>query len=291
MSRTIEIENDVRQGGDITLSEAIQRIRRGWVYLASTTVVGLICGLILGFVLKREYLGEVLLVPQAHESGGSSQLESIARRVSGLASVAGVSLGGGQNTDRDVAIATLTSYELMSQFIVREGVREAFEKARQASWFSIADRDPLTVWKSVRDFKERYSVSEDRASSVVHVRVIWTDPVAASRWANAIVAYADQMLRERALQTSQSRLEYLTKEFNDSSVVSVRQAVSAIMESEVRSIAVAKADKQYTFYVIDPAIPAERPVRPQRALICAGLASVGLLIGIGWAVGRSPRRV
>jgi uncharacterized protein involved in exopolysaccharide biosynthesis len=282
-------DSDTRQNGDITLAEALRRIRGRWIAVASLTILGAVCGLIIGLVLPREYLGEVLLVPQAHESGG--QLESLARRVSGLASVAGINIGGGgQSNDRDVAMATLTSYELMSGFIEREGVRAAFEREQRSSWFSMFDRQPLTVWKTVRAFKERYSVTEDRTSSVVHVRVIWTDPVEASRWANAIVEYADQVLRKRALLTSESRLEYLTKEFNDSSVVAVRQAVSAIMESEVRSIAVAKADKQYAFYVIDAAIPAERPVRPQRAVICIALALLGLLLGIGWTVARSPRR-
>jgi uncharacterized protein involved in exopolysaccharide biosynthesis len=80
----------------------------------------------------------------------------------------------------------------------------------------------------------------------------------------------------------------LTKEFNENSVVAVREAVSSIMENEVRSIAVAKGDKQLAFYVIDPAIPAERAVRPKRVLICAAFAFVGLLIGLAWAVGRSP---
>jgi uncharacterized protein involved in exopolysaccharide biosynthesis len=281
-------ENMGRENGDITLTEAMRRIRGSWVHVVSTTIVGLIFGFIVIFVLKREYLGEVLLVPQAHESGG--QLESIAKRVSGIASVAGLNLGGGQNNDRDVAMATLTSYELISGFIAREKISSAFDNARRSSWFSIADREPLTLWEAVREFRERYSVVEDRTSSVVHVRLIWTDPVEASRWANAIVEYADQTLRSRALQTSQNRLDYLTKEFNESSVVAVRTAVSAIMETEVRSIAVAKADKQYAFYVIDAAIPAERPVRPQRALIAVAFASVGLLIGVGWALGRSRRR-
>lgn len=279
-------ENHATPAGDITLAEAMRRIRRGWGYVVGVAAVGLICGVIVASVLKRQYVGEVLLVPQAHDSGGGG-LESIARRVSGLASVAGISIGGGQSNDRDVALATLQSYELISGFIEREKIRDAFQSANRSSWLSPGQHRAPTLWETAQAFKERYSVAEDRSSSVVHVRVIWSDPIEAARWANAIVEYADQTLRARALQTSQNRLEYLTKEFNDSSVIAVRQAVSAIMESEVRSIALARADKQFAFYVIDAATPAERPVRPQRALICVAFASIGLLAGIGWAVGRS----
>jgi uncharacterized protein involved in exopolysaccharide biosynthesis len=280
-------DSDNAQSGDITISEATRRIRRRWVAVLVCTIVGLICGALTAFLLKREYLGEVTLVPQGHESGG--QLESIAKRVSGLASVAGINIGSGsgQSNDRDVALATLSSYELVAGFIEREGIRDAFQKAQNSSWSSLWGHKPLSVWETVQAFKKRYDVTEERTSSVIHVRVTWSDPVEASRWANGIVEYADQTLRGRSLQTSQNRLEYLTKVFNDTSVVAVREAVSTIMESEVRSIAIAKADKQFAFYVIDSAIPAERPVRPQRALICVAFASVGLLGGIAWAVGRS----
>jgi uncharacterized protein involved in exopolysaccharide biosynthesis len=279
-------ETSSSQAGDITLSEAMRRIRRRWISVVLCAMVGLVCGLIPALMLKREYLSEVLLVPQAHESGG--QLESIAKRVSGLASVAGINIGGGQSNDRDVALATLTSYELLAGFVEREKIQDAFEESARKSWLSFAHSKPMTIWEAVQAFKDRYEVVEDRKSSVVHVRVIWSDPLDASRWANSIVAYADQTLRARSLQNSQSRLDYLTKEFNENSVVAVREAVSSIMENEVRSIAVAKGDKQFAFYVIDPAIPAERAVRPKRVLICAAFAFVGLLIGLAWAVGRSP---
>jgi hypothetical protein len=48
-----------------------------------------------------------------------------------------------------------------------------------------------------------------------------------------------------------------------------------------RTLAMSQADKHFTNYIIDPAVPAEKPVRPHKALIIALLSTVALLVAVG----------
>jgi uncharacterized protein involved in exopolysaccharide biosynthesis len=48
-----------------------------------------------------------------------------------------------------------------------------------------------------------------------------------------------------------------------------------LIENQTKSLMLANARDEYAFVVVDPAVPPEKRVRPQRALIVA----VGLLLG------------
>jgi uncharacterized protein involved in exopolysaccharide biosynthesis len=127
-------------------------------------------------------------------------------------------------------------------------------------------------------------ITQAKDSSLIRVAIEWYDPVSASNWTNDLVALVDAKLRARALETARARMTYLQKEFESNPVVAVREVVSGMMESELRTIATAGADREFAFRVIDPAIRAELPARPRRSLIIVGFAFCGLLVGAIFAV-------
>ena len=64
------------------------------------------------------------------------------------------------------------------------------------------------------------------------------------------------------------------------SAVEIQQAIYRLIEAQTKSIALANAREEYAFRVIDPAVAAERPVRPKRLNIVAAGAVLGLVLAL-----------
>jgi uncharacterized protein involved in exopolysaccharide biosynthesis len=265
---------------DIPLSEAIARIIRKKGFIALCLAIGTAVGTLIAFTARSVFVSEIVILPQSDNSQGGGG--GIAKKLSGLASAAGIALGGNQENDsRDAAIATLSSYQTLSTFLAHEGIQKTVltESSRWNPLATLGQLPHQSMWEAVREFKDRMIVTQEKDSSLVRVSFEWYDPVSASRWTNDLVALVDAGLRMQALNTAKGRITYLQKELENNPVVPVREVIAGMMENELRTMATAGADKEFAFRIIDPAIPAERPTRPKKLLIMAAFAFCGLFFG------------
>jgi uncharacterized protein involved in exopolysaccharide biosynthesis len=152
--------------------------------------------------------------------------------------------------------------------------------------------DPPTIAQGVdRLSKKMRQITEDHRTGIVTMAVIWRDRVAAAQWANAMVAEADDALRQRAIAEYTRSIEYLKAEGAQSAVVEVRLAVYKTMESELKEAMLARTRDAYAFKVLDPAVVRDPKDidSPNSPLIIAMGAGFGLLLGIMLAASRRRR--
>jgi uncharacterized protein involved in exopolysaccharide biosynthesis len=264
---------------DIPFTEAIGRIFRNWRLIAACTIVTAGIGVATALTARRVFVSETVMVPLSQNSQGIGG--GIAKRLSGLASVAGITLGGSQENDsRDAAIATLSSYQTLSTFLSTEGIqKQVLDESRRDLFSSLGIEHSNTMWEAVREFKKHLFVTQEKDSSLIRLSIEWYNPASASVWTNHLVAFADARIRSRALDTARGRITFLQKELEHNPILAVRDVISGMMENEFRTMATADADKEFAFRIIDPAIPAERPARPHRVFIVAAFGLCGLLFG------------
>jgi uncharacterized protein involved in exopolysaccharide biosynthesis len=231
-------------------------------------VVGIVCLVSLaasiGYlqIATPMFRGEVVVVP-ADEDSMSGNSSSMGDKLGGLASLAGLSLG--QETPSEVAAdAVLDSRALVEEFIRRNDlvpvVLRKFKKQ--------------TLWRAVNYFKlNLLKVKKDQVKGTTKVSVEWTDPQTASRWANGLVALANEMMRTHVRLDAGRNVEYLDRQLAATNDVDLRKDLSDILESETRKLMLANGRQDYAFQVVDPSVPPEVKSRPQLVLV--------LLIGIG----------
>ncbi|SIQ50716.1 Chain length determinant protein [Shewanella morhuae] len=101
---------------EIDLRELFSVIWQGkWLIIAITTVFA-IGSVVFAVMQPNIYKSEALLAPAAEEQGGG--LSALASQFGGLASLAGVNLGGKGGTDKtQLAIEVLKSRQFTSEFI------------------------------------------------------------------------------------------------------------------------------------------------------------------------------
>lgn len=119
------------------------------------------------------------------------------------------------------------------------------------------------MWKANELFDERVrSVSTDKKTGLVTLAIEWKDPVQAADWANELVRRVNRQRQLEAIEEAENSIRYLKEQLGRTNSVEVQQAIYRLIETQTKSIMVAKARKDYAFKIIDPAVPPEKRPNP-----------------------------
>ena len=237
-----------------------------WLIIAITSFF-MLAGVAYALLARPSFKAEVVLAPAEKKSlpGALSQL-------GGLASLAGVSIGGGGSSQEPLAV--LNSRGFMSEFITEQGLMSVLLKE-----FDSGDGEP-DVRDAVRAFERVRTITEDKKTGLITLGVRWHDPKVAASWANLMVHRLNARLRAQALAESQRNVDFLQKEIAATSVVSLQQSMGRVLEGEMQKLMLARGNEQFAFKVIDPATPPKYRDSPKRKLIVMVATILGGLIAL-----------
>ncbi len=221
-------------------------------------------------------------------------LGSLKGQLGGLAALAGIGLGDGEEAKRE-ATARLTSREFTYAFLKDEGLMpilfsDEWDETEKRWKSGDVMRQPSNE-RAFKYFNEVIcSVSEDRRNGLIKVSMDWTDPALAQRWANRLITKINADIRAKAGAEAQRNLEYLNRELAKTNSIDLRLVLNHLIETETRNAMLANVREQYAFRVIDPAFQPgpENVVRPKVAVVLVASLGVGALLGFLIAARRLP---
>lgn len=265
---------------EIKLLEYWRVVWKYKVMILTITILSTLLAVVLALVTTPVYRAELLMGPADAKDNSGGVLGNLASQYSGLASLAGIDLGGSRASVSE-AVATLESQAFTRQFIEEQNLLPAlFPKrwdSKKRQWRVEAGAKTPTLRDGTRIFQEIENVRLDRTTGLVTLSIDWTDREQASRWANLLVERVNELLRARAISEAQESLKYLNKELAQTSVVELRQAIYRLIEIQINKIMLANVRSEYAFKVIDPApvLGEEDRIWPRRSL----MVMIGFLIG------------
>ena len=225
------------------------------------------------------YRAEALLAPVAKEKGG--RLSALAGQFGGLASLAGINLGGGGGSVQ-VAIATLKSRELTYKLIEDENLMPIlFENKWNKDikqWKN--KKKPPTIWRAYKKFNLIRAISQDKKTRLIKLSIDWKDPVLAADWAGKLVARVNNKLRQEAIIDTEKSIVFLKNELKKTSNIEVKQSIYSLIEGQTKNKMLANTKQDYAFRVIDKAVVPERKIKPKRALIVVVGFILGMMLGV-----------
>jgi uncharacterized protein involved in exopolysaccharide biosynthesis len=256
--------------------------KRKWLILGvAALAVGV--SLIYIFTAEQWFRAEVLLKPTETKSslGGVGQLGSLGG-LGGLASLAGINLGGANSAE---AMAVLVSREFTAAFLEDQNLMPLLYPKRwdavQGRWKPSKLFDPPDIRDAVQRFnKSIRTVQEDRKTGFVTMSIEWTNPKIAADWANLLVDRLNERMRSKALAEAETNVVYLKQELVSSNVVQLQQSIGRVLEAELQRLMLAKATREYSFKIIDHAIPPKRHSWPRGIIV----APIALLLGVAVSV-------
>jgi uncharacterized protein involved in exopolysaccharide biosynthesis len=160
------------------------------------------------------------------------------------------------------------------------------DEGAQATLDSLGNAGPSRERAYLR-FNQIRSVDYDLRTEIVTVSVDWRDPVLAAKWANGIVDLLNEELRQRAIEESTKKLQYLERQAQTADIVGVRNALFQLIEQEQKVLMVANTVDEYSLHVLDRAIVPEQRLRPRRSMMVLFGIFFGGMLGVSYVIARA----
>jgi uncharacterized protein involved in exopolysaccharide biosynthesis len=265
------------------------------IKIIGITAVFAVVSVIYALSIPNQYKASALLAPAQQQSGG---LSGALGQLGGLASLAGVSIGGGDSSESQVAQEIMKSWSFIEGFIAvndlavevyaaegwsRESNQLKFDndvyEVKTKTWLvendNIGQLGPPTSWQLFEKFSEMLAVSEDKKSGLISVSIEYYSPQIAKQWLDLYISSINKHMQARQVVKVSNNIEYLEAQIEKTSITEMQEVFYTIIEEQIKSQMLAEASPDYAFVAVSPSMVPEEKSQPKRALICI----LGTLLG------------
>lgn len=280
---------------EIDLRELFGVLWGNKIKIIGITAVFSVVSVIYALSVPNQYKASALLAPAQQQSGG---LSGALGQLGGLASLAGVSIGGGESSEAQVAQEIMKSWSFIEGFIAdndlaaevyaaegwsRESNQLKFDNdvyaVKTKTWLvkndNIGRLGPPTSWQLFKKFSEMLAVSEDKKSGLISVSIEYYSPQIAKQWLDLYISSINKHMQARQVVKVSNNIEYLEAQIEKTSITEMQEVFYTIIEEQIKSQMLAEASPDYAFVAVSPSMVPEEKSQPKRALICI----LGTLLG------------
>lgn len=252
--------------------------------------------------LPNQYKSIALLEPI---SSSSSPLGNLSGNLGGLASLAGINLGGSASDDKSVlAVELLKTWDFLENIVVKHGLeadvfaaiawdkntntvlydKELYDAAAQ-KWV----RDPASSehgksepsgWELFQAIEPRISVSKDDNTGLIAISAEHYSPHVAKAWVEMLVNELNLHFQNADREEAQARIAYLKERIADTNVAEMRNIFYEIIQEQTQTLMLAEISDQYVLKTLSPAKLAEEKSKPSRAVIVVFVTFLGGVLGV-----------
>lgn len=297
-STSFDAENK-DMGDTVDVIKLFAVLWRGKWLIASVTLLCLGISILYSLSLPNIYRAKALLLPVEDREMGDVPV--LAGQLGGLASIAGLNIGGRQNS-ATLAIEVIKSRSFATSFIQKHNILVPLMAAKSwnrqtdelvlddsiydeetQSWRvskKTSERTKPSDWDAYKKFSRILNVNMIRETGLVSLSIDSVSPRLAKQWVDWIVADINEHMREKDIAQAKDSIEFLEKELSQTALADMKQVFFQIIEKQVRKMMLANVKQEYVFSVIDPAVVPEDTESPKRVLICAFSVVIGLMLGV-----------
>ena len=253
-----------------------------------------VASVIYALSVPNQYKATALLAPAQSDGGG---LSGALGQLGGLASLAGVSLGGGESGEAQIAQEIMKSWSYIEGFITGNNIAvevyaaEGWSKGSNtlqinndaydvgANKWLVEDESGAigapSSWQLFESFSEMLSVSEDKKSGLVSVSIEYYSPQIAKQWVDMYVESINRFMQQRQIDKVTRNINYLQEQIEKTAIAEMQEVFYTIIEEQTKNKMLAEASPDYVFVAVGPSMVPELKSQPKRALICI----LGTLLG------------
>ena len=287
---------------EIDLRELFAVIWQGKWLIAGVTLVFAIASVVFALMLPNIYKSEALLAPASEEQGAGG-LAGLASQFGGLASMAGINLGGSGGSDKtQLAIEVLKSRQFIGDFIEKHQILPelmAVDKwhmdsntisfdpdiydEKSKTWVRDVElpfQPKPSLLEAQKEFLKIFVVNKDNESGMVQISIEHQSPFLAKQWVDWLVTDINNVMKERDVAEAIRSTEFLNKQIETTKIADIRTILYKLVEEQAKTIMFAEVRDEYVFKTIDPAVVPEEFYKPKRAIIVAIGIALGLIFSV-----------
>ncbi|MGI2039042.1 Wzz/FepE/Etk N-terminal domain-containing protein [Shewanella frigidimarina] len=287
---------------EIDLRELFSVIWQGKWLIVAITFIFAVGSVLFAINQPNIYKSEALLAPADSEQGGGG-LAALAGQFGGLASMAGINLGGGGGVDKtQMAMEVMKSRQFTSDFIQKHNVLpdlmaaktwnmadnsisydDELYNAAQSKWVrevKLPYKPEPSMQEAYKVFSKIIAVNAAKDTGMVTISVEHLSPVVAHQWVNWLVADINNEMKQRDVTEAKKSTAFLRTQIQQTNVADIRSILYKLIEEQAKTIMFAEVRDEYVFKTIDPALIPEEKSKPKRALICVLGTMLGGMLGV-----------
>jgi LPS O-antigen subunit length determinant protein (WzzB/FepE family) len=279
---------------EIDLRELFSVLWTGKVKIIAITAMFAVASVIYALSVPNQYKATALLAPAQSDGGG---LSGALGQLGGLASLAGVSLGGGESGEAQIAQEIMKSWSYIEGFIADNNIAvevyaaEGWNKGSNtleinndaydvgtSKWLLEDESGAIgapSSWQLFESFSEMLSVSEDKQSGLVSVSIEYYSPQIAKQWVDMYIESINRFMQQRQIDKVTRNINYLQEQIEKTAIAEMQEVFYTIIEEQTKNKMLAEASPDYVFVAVGPSMVPELKSQPKRALICI----LGTLLG------------
>lgn len=286
---------------EIDLRELFFALWKGkWVIILMTAVFS-VAGVLYALSQPNTYKAQTVLA--SSNDGGQSGMAAMASQFGGLASLAGINLGGGATDSKAMSLAVLNSRLFLNAFIKKHDLLvplmastdwnattgelvidpELYDETKQ-QWVREVPAGKSVVpteWEAHKAFKEVLSNAEAKDTGLVTLSITHFSPIIAQQWTTWLVEDLNAWMKELSLAETKRNIGYLTKQIERTNISDMQSVFYQLIEEQTKNLMLAEVETEFAFKTIDPAVIPEEKAGPKRALICVLATLLGGMLGVG----------
>ncbi len=290
-------END----DEIDLAELWFAIWAGKKLIIAITFIFAVSSVIYAINQPNIYRASTLLAP-ASEQGGAGGLAKMAGQFGGLASLAGINLGGGGTDKTGLALEVLKSrlfiegfinkYQLLVPLMAAKNwnmhtnklvLDEELYNAKNKTWVREVDATKTpepSSWESFKELTEILSVSADKETGMITIAIEHYSPEIAKQWLIWLVAEINNTMREQDKSEAQRSIDFLSEKLQETQLADMQTVFYQLIEEQTKTIMLAEVSQEYVLKTIDPANAPDEKAKPKRALMVVLGTILGVLLAV-----------
>ncbi|MCQ8887666.1 Wzz/FepE/Etk N-terminal domain-containing protein [Pseudoalteromonas agarivorans] len=290
-SVTNNIAND-----EIDLRELFSIIWQGKLTVIVLTTLFAVASVFYAISLPNVYKSEALLAAAEQEQSGG--LGALAGQFGGLASLAGVNLGGSGTANKtQLALEVLKSRQFTFNFIKKHNIlpdlmavkswnqidnsieyNEEIYNEQEKKWLREVNapfKPEPSMQEAFKKFSQIITADMSKESGMITISIEHVSPVIAQRWVNWLIQDINTVMKSRDVEEANKSTKFLTEQLEQTKIADIRTILYKLIEEQTKTIMFANVRDEYVFKTIDPALVPEQKFKPKRALICI----LGFLFG------------
>ena len=289
LQQQLLLQNTQNQDDEIDLAELWRAIWAGKFTIIIISMIFAITSVFFALSKPNIYKASAILAPASSE-GGAGGLGALAGQFGGLASMAGINLGGGTGSDKTaLALEIIKSRSFNENFIAKHNLlvplmaskkwdmvndalildEELYDETNN-KWIRAVKAPKKTnpsSWEAYQAFSNLVTVSQDKATSMVNIDIEFYSPALAKQWLTWLIQDINEFMREQDQVEAKASIDYLTKQLANIKVATMETVFYQLIEEQTKNMMLTMVKKEYVLKTIDPAQVPDTKDKPKRALI------------------------
>ncbi|TYK64715.1 Wzz/FepE/Etk N-terminal domain-containing protein [Colwellia echini] len=295
-------QNSFNEDDEIDLAELWRAIWAGKFTIIIISMLFAVASVFFALSQPNIYKASAILAPASDDSGAGG-LGALAGQFGGLASMAGISLGGGGGVDKTaLALEILKSRSFIESFIAKHDLLvplmaskkwdmesdtlvlndEIFNK-ETGLWVrevKAPKKPEPSSWEAFQEFTDLVTISQDKATSMVTLELEFFSPVIAQQWLTWLIQDINEFMREQDNIEAQASIDYLTEQLANIKLATMETVFYQLIEEQTKNMMLTMVKKEYVLKTIDPPQVPDTKDKPKRALIVVLGTMLGGILSI-----------